>query len=95
MPPAEHSPAVAAASSHCDAPALISDAQKGGAAYLPPHVDGTIVECAKIENEMINLGIFQNCTLSRLTSKISAGPLVKYRYICIIDVTGMTSTMPI
>lgn len=50
VPHVEHFPAAAAASSHYDAPALISDAPKVDAEYLPPRVDGTVVECAKTVN---------------------------------------------
>lgn len=54
VPHFEHFPAAAAASSHYDVPAQISDAPKVDAEYLPPRVDGTVVECAKKGNKIIN-----------------------------------------
>lgn len=55
VPHAVHSRAAAAVSSHFDAPVQISDVPKADAANLPPHVDGTRVECAASRSKMISL----------------------------------------
>lgn len=55
VPHVERSRAAAAVSLHFDAPAQISDVPKVDAASLPPHVDGTRVECAASKGKEISL----------------------------------------